>query len=368
MSLAPTMAGGAPIGWRSVLVTGVLVATATMLIAGLFTVVGTDESKRLGFDFRSSYYPAGEAVLDGRSPYPASPSDASLDMRTVYAYPPQLAVVISPLTALPVGVASVLAVLIALGCVLGALALVGVRDVRCYLVVLIWAPAWNALEMANVSALLTLLLALVWRYRETLWPLALAMGAIVSLKLFVWPVLVWAAVSGRIRGAVLAVVIGVMLVAASWALIGFAGIERYAELLERIAAQESYAIRSIALAAGLGSVGAYAITAVSATCLVGLCALYARRGDDERAFNVAVLAALVVGPVVWLHYLVLLAVPLSIARPRFSALWLVPIVLWVCPRAGNGDGLETLLPIAVAGILLGSLILRPREPTPAVAM
>jgi hypothetical protein len=367
MTFAPPMAGGAPIGWRSVLVTGVLVGTATVLIAGLFAVVGTDESERLGFDFRSSYYPAGEAVVDGRSPYPAHPSDASLDTRTVYAYPPQLAVVISPLTALPVGVASVLAVLIALACLLGALALVGVRDVRCYGAVLIWAPTWNALEMANVSALLTLLLALVWRSRETLWPFALAMGAMVSLKLFVWPVLVWAVVSGRTRGAVRAAAIGLMLVATSWAVIGFAGLERYSELLERIAAQESYAIKSIVLAAGLGSVGAYAITVISATCLVGLCALYARRGDEERAFTVAVIAALVVSPVVWLHYLVLLAVPLGIVRRRFSVLWLVPIVLWVCPRAGNGDGLETLLPIAAAVILLGSLILRPREPAPAVA-
>jgi hypothetical protein len=363
----PTMAERAPIGWRSLLVTGALVATAFALIAGLFTALGTDDAERLGFDFRASYYPAAEAVVDGRSPYPASPSDASLDSRRLYAYPPQLAVLVSPLTALPVEIASVLAVLLSLACLLGALALVGVRDVRCYAALVIWAPAWNALEMANVSALLALLLALVWRYRETLWPLVLAMGALVSLKLFLWPVLVWAAVSGRLRGAALAAGVGAVLTATSWALIGFAGFERYPELLDRIAAQESYSIRGIALAAGLGEPVAYVATSACVASLLVLCALYARRGDDERAFSVAVGAALAVSPVAWLHYLVLLAVPLGIARPRFSVLWLVPIVLWVCPRSGNGDGWETLLPAAAAAVLLGSLILRPREPAPAVA-
>jgi hypothetical protein len=57
-------------------------------------------------------------------------------------------------------------------------------------------------------------------------------------------------------------------------------------------------------------------------------------------------------PVDWLHF-VLLAVPLAIARPRFSAIWLLPIVLWVCPRDGNGDWLQPLVPAAVAILVLG---------------
>ena len=77
-------------------------------------------------------------------------------------------------------------------------------------------------------------------------------------------------------------------------------------------------------------------------------------------------AALALSPIVWLHYLVLLAVPLAIARPRFSPLWLLPIVLWVCPRSGNGDGLETLMPAAVTAIVLGLLLVRPRRSQAAV--
>jgi hypothetical protein len=37
-------------------------------------------------------------------------------------------------------------------------------------------------------------------------------------------------------------------------------------------------------------------------------------------------AALVMTPILWLHYLVLLAVPIALARPRLSPLWLVLLV------------------------------------------
>ena len=95
--------------------------------------------------------------------------------------------------------------------------------------------------------------------------------------------------------------------------------------------------------------------------LLVLVARFARQGDDERSFFAAIGAALALSPIVWLHYLVLLAVPLAIARPRFSPLWLLPIVLWVCPRSGNGDGVETFLPVAVTAIVLGLLLVRPRR-------
>jgi hypothetical protein len=239
--------------------------------------------------------------------------------------------------------------------------------VRCYAALALWAPGWNALETANVSALLALLLALAWRCRGTMWPLAAAMGALVSLKLYLWPVLVWAAVSGRGRGAVLALGIAVALTVSVWALIDFAGVERYRELLDRIAEQESYSLKTIVLDAGLGPLAVYAVVAVVTACLLGLCLRFGRQNDDERALAVAVLAALAISPVVWLHYLVLLAVPLGIMRPRFSPLWVLPIVLWVCPRSGIGDPLTEFLPLAVAAIIVGALLVRPRHRTLAVA-
>ena len=93
-----------------------------------------------------------------------------------YLYPPALAEVIVPLTVLPDDVSAFLAFAASFATVFGALALVGVRDARCYAAVVIWAPGWNAFEMANVSAVLTLLAAVVWRYRDVAWRSAAALG------------------------------------------------------------------------------------------------------------------------------------------------------------------------------------------------
>ena len=68
--------------------------------------------------------------------------------------------------------------------------------------------------------------------------------------------------------------------------------------------------------------------------LLVLCFLYARGGDEVRSFTCAVAATLALSPIVWLHYLVVLLVPLAIARPRFSLLWLLPALLWVSPKPG----------------------------------
>ena len=56
---------------------------------------------------------------------------------------------------------------------------------------------------------------------------------------------------------------------------------------------------------------------VGGALLVG-CVLFARRADDARSFTCAVAATLALSPIVWLHYLVALLVPMAILRPRFS--------------------------------------------------
>jgi len=68
--------------------------------------------------------------------------------------------------------------------------------------------------------------------------------------------------------------------------------------------------------------------------------------------------ALVLTPVAWLHYYVLLAVPLALSRPEFSAIWLLPIVLWVCPRYDSGGDLQRALPILATGLVLSATLRR----------
>jgi hypothetical protein len=343
--------------WRSLAGTVTLVVVAGVLFAGLFTAIGSENNDALGWDFRATYYPAGEAVVNGSSPYPDDVG-RELDERAVYAYPPPLAFVVAPFTVLPIDVAAVLAMLASFAALMGAISLVGVRDIRCFAALVIWAPGWNALETVNVSAFLALLLALAWRFRAMPWALAGALGVMVSIKLFLWPMFVWAAFTRRTAAAVLGGAIAVGVSIGTWALIGFAGLRAYPGLLHRVASQESYSLERIGIAVGLSPRGSYVATFIVSGLLVILSVKWGRRGDEPRSLLAAVAAALAGTPVLWLHYLVLLAVPLALFRPRFSTLWLLPIVLWICPRSDVTDNVTLFVPAAAVAMFVFALLRR----------
>jgi hypothetical protein len=341
-------------GWWWTVSTGVLVAVAA---AFLTTLLAATSTARLAYDFHAGYLPAAEKIRSGISPYTPDPS-AELG----YPYPPALAELVVPLTFLPQSAASFVAFLVSAATLAGALAIVGVRDVRCYAALVIWAPAWNALEMANVTAVLALGVALTWRHRDNLWASAGVSGFVFSLKLFLWPLLVWMGASRRVPAALLAVAVALVITIASWAVIGFAGFASFPDELRRIPYLESYSFVGIANEAGWDTSVGRLLTALAGGALLVLVVVLARQGDDISAFACAVGAALALSPVVWLHYLALLAVPLGVARPRFSAIWLLPIVLWVCPRGGNGDGLQPVVPALVTTVVLLAIVLRSEEP------
>jgi uncharacterized membrane protein len=74
---------------------------------------------------------------------------------------------------------------------------------------------------------------------------------------------------------------------------------------------------------------------------LGVLALASRR----RSYALAIAAALVLSPIVWRHFFVLLMVPLALSRPRFDVVWLIPIGLWI------GDGTLNGAPWQTAGVL-----------------
>lgn len=342
------------LGWWRTLSTGLLLGVAAIWMVALLDAIG---SERLGYDFRSAYLPAAESVRTGGSPYvlPESPGG---DGRLPYVYPPQLAIALVPSTTLPVDVSAFIAFLVCLAALMGALAVVGVRDVRCYAAVLVWAPGWNALETANVSAVLALALAVAWRVRDRTWGSSATLALAVSTKLFLWPLLVWAVATGRARTAAMAVAIGSAVTLAAWASIGLDGLDSFPDQLGLIELDDSYSIVAVANELGLETVVGRALMVLVGGGLLAACVAFGRSGDERRALTCGIAAALALTPVVWLHYLVLLVVPLALARPRLSAVWLLPVVLWASPRAGNGDGFETILPAVVAAIVVAVALAR----------
>jgi alpha-1,2-mannosyltransferase len=288
--------------------------------------------------------------------------DRALGKISAYVYPPQLAVALVPLTPLSADAATMLALVASLAGLMGALAVLGVRDPRCYAAVLVWAPTIGALTVINLTPFLAFALALAWRLQATVWPLAVALGVAASAKLFLWPLLVWAVATRRFRAALLATVVGVGVTFGAWAVIGFQGLSGYPALLQKLGekhAENSYSIVGMAAELGLSdAVGRLSMLGVG-VALLAMGVVFARRGDDLRSFTSALAAALALSPIVWLHYLVLLLVPLAVARPRFSWVWLVPVLLWVSPQPGYTEGFATFLPAIAATALVGVLLIRP---------
>ncbi|MCS7006289.1 MAG: DUF2029 domain-containing protein, partial [Gaiellaceae bacterium] len=331
------------------------VALAVPWVVAFLVVAAVSDN--LGWDLRHAYLPAAASVRGGESPYPAL-ADPILEEQKGYVYPPQLAVVLAPFAHVPdeILASAVVGTLLLLAFL--TLWLLDVRDPRCYAASFASLPVLSAASFANVSLPLALALALAWRYRERAGS-GLALGLAVSAKLVLWPLLVWMVGRRRWSTALVAGLSGVIVTVAAWATIGFQGLREYPALLRRLSeiqAEQSYSLLGVSATLGLPStVGRLAALAAAASLLFA-CFRFARWGDDLRSFTSAVLATLAASPIVWLHYLVVLFVPLAAARPRFSALWLVPLTLVLSPRPGYAEGVEVLVPLGVV-VVLGAVLL-----------
>lgn len=297
---------------------------------------------------------AALAVVHGRSPY-VDPTAAAFAHFDKFVYPPIAALVFAPFAALPAGPARVLMFIVGLAAILGALRVLRVQDWRCYGVAVVSAPAINTLALGALTALLLLGVAVVWRYRDNAPFAALAAAFTAVVKLFLWPIGVWLLATKRWRAAALCAGGGVALLLVGWAVIDFAGLRSYptvVHLLEKVEAPASYSLVALF---GLGGGAATAVTATLSLAAVGAIWLAGRRPDgDRRSLAVAVLASLVVTPLVWMHYLLLLFVPIAIYRPRLSGLWFVPLVLWLTPTT-HSHGTPWRIALALAVVALVAL-------------
>ena len=137
----------------------------------------------------------------------------------------------APLSLLPVGIASAIFTVLGIAAIVAALLVLEVRDWRCYPLVLLYPFTRDALEYGAVGSFLLLLVALAWRYRDRTVASAAAVGVAIALKLFLWPLVIWFALTRRFRTAFLAAVAAAGVALASWAVIGFAGLLDYPQLL-----------------------------------------------------------------------------------------------------------------------------------------
>jgi hypothetical protein len=240
-----------------------------------------------------------------------------------------------------------------LAAVLGALRVLEVKDWRCYGIAVVSAPSINSLALGALTSFLLLGAAIAWRYRENARVVAIATAFTALLKLFLWPLGVWLLVTQRWRALTLSAAVGLVLLLGGWAVIDFAGFRSYPTLLHDLQKVEVPVSYSAVALFGLSGSAATAVTVLLSLVGVAAIALAARRVDgDRRAFAAAVIVSLLATPLLWMHYLLLLFVPLALYRPRLSGLWFLPLVLWATPTThSHGTTWRIALALAVVAVV-----------------
>jgi alpha-1,2-mannosyltransferase len=319
------------------------------LILGDMTLIAV-RAHSLAVDAAGNYEPAARSLVDGSSPY--RPGDIARGF--AFASPPIAGFLFAPFTLIPHAAAEVAMAGLMLGVMLCALRLVGVTDWRCYGLAALSAPLVGEFQTANLSAVLALCAAVVWKYRDRALTAGAAAGFAVALKLVPWPLIVFLLFTRRFKAAALAAAFALGGILIPWAAVGFAGFGSYPSFLGRL--DQTWGPHGYSLAALVAHVSDWGTAQVVSYVIGGLLLFVALRvKDDARTFVVCVAAMLLLTPIVWMHYFVLAYVALAVARPAFGAIWAAPLLLWASAGEGPTYGWQRVFVLSVmAGLFLAA--------------
>lgn len=319
-------------------------------------------------DFENAFYGAAEALRQGESPY-VEPDDPSFSAGEAYVYPPLTAIVSVPFTLLSQHAAGIIVMALLVLGVIGILLTLGVRDWRCYGMAFLWPPVISAIQTGNITIPLALGAALVWRFRDRAPASAAACGVTLAAKAILWPLLLWLGATRRLGAAVVSIIVGATVLVISWAAIGFAGARQYPDLLRRLRDVDEpfgYSVYALALDLGASDELARALGLVPALALLSAVVILGRRGDERRAFIVAIAAVLACSPAVWLHYFALLLILVAVAEPRLGPAWFVPLAMYLSTGTLNGTTFQTTATIVSAAVTVAVALRAQRQPSRSV--
>jgi hypothetical protein len=286
----------------------------------------------VGFDFKGTIWEPGRQILAGHSPYPHALA-SEMNTGNPSVYPPLALWLTLPLALLPFGLAYAVWAVIVAGAIIATLRLLDVRDWRCYTLALGSCPVIFGLVSGNVLALLLPLAALTWRARRHAWRSGVALGLAIAIKLVLWPLLIWLVAARRRGAALIAVGTAALTTIVAWAALGFAGFQEYPAVLR--VNTDLYGPHSWSLLAGGVGLGLPRSVATILPWLIGIALLSlaawltgpAKR--DRAGFSLAIVASLVVLPIVWVHSLIILLVPLALAARSVNRQWYLFASLWL---------------------------------------
>jgi len=337
-------------------VTWVLVVAAAVVV-GLELV---DPLRRSDF---MVFVQAGSDVAHGRNPY-TSVDDPFLWGGSAYVYPYLTAFFFVPFAWLPFATADVAWYLLSVAAVVGGCRALGLRDPIGIVAILVSATCIRSLQVGALNALLFAGLALMWRHRDRMVPVAVSFALLAGAKLLLLPMALWVLLS-RPRGTV---------VASAAAAGGFLGLGL---LLAPVSPVEF--VRATALLAEHEgphsmSVLRWAPDAAFLPVLLGgavllLGAIWRLRWSREGQpvlFVACLVGSLLMTPIYWSHYTLLLAAGVLVASPTRRAALLFCAATWVIlPPVGAWRGFELsmgtrigLLYCLMAAAVLGAALRR----------
>jgi alpha-1,2-mannosyltransferase len=351
---------------------------AVLPCALVLVIVGGSAGDHFAFDFHQ-FWQGGRDVAHGHSPYPASeslPADGTqlgpVAIQEVFRfpYPAPAALLMVPFGLLPFNVAAAIFVLCSAVAVFLALRLLGVTDWRCYGVVFASITTLGALRLGTFTCLLFLGLALAWRWRDRRVAVGAVVACVVALKVFLWPLVVWLLLTRRIASGALAIALAATLTLGSWALLGFAGLRSYPHLLDSLSTAvqgKGWSLVALGLSFGLSATTGK-LVAVALSCALFALACRSAGRRELALFTVAIAAALLLSPIVWMHYFLLLAAPLALAYPRLAPAWGLPLLFWIWPfQETSGEPWKICLGLAVLLAVVATTTAARRRRAPRTA-
>jgi hypothetical protein len=275
------------------------------------------------------------------------------------------ALVATPLTLVPVGVADVLMTVLLIASAVAIPYLVGVRDPRVYGAAFLWPSLLSGVQTGNLTLLLGLVAALAWRYRSRRFLPGLLVGLAVAAKVFMWPLAIWLIATKRFSAAIAAASVGVASILLMLPFGNPLDYFRVARSNAEVFGKQAYSVYVLLGCSGIARI-AWLVLAAFALLAIFLPTDRSTLVGDRSSFTLAITACILCSPIVWIHYFALLLVPLAITRPRFGPLWLAPLIYWLVPF-GDPSRWQIVVVLADMGVVAAVLVARPSAPTNAVA-
>ena len=343
-----------------------LLATVAAGVAALFLGLAVSRfvgSSGYGFDF-NCYFTGAQRLVAGQNIYLPFNLDGPFQHGgpTQYVYAPPLAVLLGPVSTIPFGPAAFAWLVLHLAALVAACALMPVaRPIRLasFAVAAFSSPFLVDLNLGNVSVFVLLAAVVGWRWLDR--PVAaIALAASMAVRPQMGVVLVWWLVRRQWRAAAWAVATGIFLIVLTLPFVGIGGYVDFLRVVRNMqvaGVPHNGSLESAALSLGLPPPLATVAFLLGVVAAVAAVAASLRR-DPELSYVVTVSASLLVTPLLWGHYLVLLLVPAAFlahrGRPWALAL---PLLGWL------PDGAIALA--AFAGLLLPFTARPPAGPTAA---